>query len=131
MNTKVYIRPAKIEVDIHKKMIDRWHKDSFWYDGPVADVKLGTRKVTIVAMGEIDMYRNDGSGESYQDDKARRYAKRHKLTDKTLNKKFEFDNSNWFELTEVDKDYNHIFTLNAVGTYYDEAIEMAINYLTE
>lgn len=116
-------------------------QDSFWYDGQVAEVTYGDRRVCIHAEGDIRIYNK--AGELVHDGKERGPGfKGFKLkTDKDLKKignsyddKYRWENNNWFELSmKVRKNsvWIDVDCESGIAHEYNEAIENAKEILED
>jgi hypothetical protein len=110
-------------------------EDSFWYDGKVAEVTYGNRRVSIHAEGDIRIYNK--AGELVHDGKERGPGfKGFKLrTDKDLKRigqcyddKYYWENNNWFELSMIVKKdgvWCDVDCESGIAAEYGEAVNTA------
>jgi hypothetical protein len=120
----------KLTVDIIQPMIARNKKDSFWYDGEIAQVSFKARHLSVVASGEIRVeFPNDDR--LYNNQQAVERATELKYTDKDLanDDKIVFVNNNWFDIEKSSGD--NIEGTDVIAGEYDEAIQAAKDLITD
>jgi len=122
---------SKSKLTIHQPA-DKEHQDSIWYDGEIATITKGDRKVVLCACGEVRI--NNKEGEIVYDGKERNSGiKGGFKTDKDLKKigcnyddKYCWEHNNWFELVYYNKDK----PLDIMSDVYHE-YNSALNNLKE
>ncbi len=117
---------SKFKVKIYKKPQPR-RKDSFWFDGHVATVKLADVSVDIMATGHIDIIFNEDEP-SYENTDARKVARKRGYTDKKLdNVHGGWLNNNWFGfIINLPGDTDSTLRWDdATAINFDDAISMA------
>lgn len=108
-------------MQIQQYMIDKYHKDSFWYDGVIAT----KGDLTLIACGDIKIYQydKDKNYKGMYDVKPRDnfdMPENDKELQKCYNNEngYYMDNNNWFEI--IDKEGNNVADIYGM---YDEAIQ--------
>ena len=124
---------------IIQSKIDEEHKDSFFYDGTIAQItKPNGTELFLMATGEIRIYKKDG--ELVFDGEERNSGFDFELTDKTLSKRigsnyddeYYWDMNNWFEVTWKKKDNEFMDSAMGDVTYdYNGGIELLKSYFED